>query len=89
MFQNSVGTKQFLFEQDVESVPKALEKSNKSKVRGMRITVHQEDPYENRGKRGKSHRKSKSRTEEDKPNKRKNSLDSSFQHGKKKLKTVE
>lgn len=81
-------TKDFLLEQDAESIPKALEKSNKSKVRGMRITVHQEDPYENRGKRGKSHRKRKSRTEEGKPNKRKNSFDSTFPHGKKKPTTT-
>lgn len=38
---------------DAESVTRALEKSNKSKVRGMRIAVHRDDPFEHRGKRGK------------------------------------
>ncbi|KAE8745760.1 hypothetical protein FOCC_FOCC007556 [Frankliniella occidentalis] len=44
---------------DAESIPKALEKSNKSKIRGMRIFVHQEDPFEHRGKRGKTRKSNK------------------------------
>ncbi|KAK3927178.1 RNA-binding protein 34 [Frankliniella fusca] len=44
---------------DAESIPKALEKSNQSKIRGMRIVVHQEDPYEHRGKRGKTRKNNK------------------------------